>query len=138
MIDLTVIETLITNAKVAVLVEGVTSVKPAIEKGINAQTAAFVLPLLTPSKKIAGGSLVQYERPEKFAVVVALRTGGKGSSNKVFSDLVNGVEDALTGVFLPDMDYAIELGNGGLIPTKLTDQVFWQIEFSLKTFKRAS
>jgi len=138
MIDLTVIETLITNAKVAILVEGVTSVKPAIEKGINAQTAAFVLPLLTPSKKIAGGSLIEYERPEKFAVVVALRTGGNGSSNKVFSDLVNGVEDALTGVFLPGMEYAIELGNGGLIPTKLTDQVFWQIEFSLKTFKRVS
>lgn len=138
MIDLTAVETLITDAKTFVLVDGITSVKTAVDKGINTQNAAFVLPLLTPSRKIASGSIVEYERPEKFAVVVALRTGGKGSSNKVFSDLVNSVENALVGKTLFGMECAIELGNGGLIPTKLIDHVFWQIEFSIKTFKRVS
>lgn len=135
MIDLTPVEMLITSAKVATLVEGATSVKPAIEKGINTQNAVFVLPLLTPSKKVSGGTIREYERLEKFAAVIALRTGGKGG-NKEFSDLVNGVENALVGEVLPGTECAIELGNGGLIPTKLVDHVFWQIEFSIRTFKR--
>jgi hypothetical protein len=138
MIDLTPVEALLTDTKTFALVDGVTSVKPAVEKGINTQNAVFVLPLLTPAKKTAGGSFSEYERIERFAAVACLRTGGRGSSNQVFSDLVNTIENTLMGKKLPGHEFAIELGNGGLIPTKLTDHVFWQIEFSLKTFKRAS
>lgn len=136
MIDLTHAETLITNAKLVPLVEGATSIKPALDKGIATQSAVFVLPLLTPAKKVSGGTIREYERLEKFAAVVALKTGGKGGSNKQFSDLVNGVEDALVGNILPGTQCAIELGNGGQIPTKLVDHVFWQTEFSIRTFKR--
>jgi len=132
MIDLTAIETLLNHSKTFRKVHGVLDVRQAIEKGINNQSEAFVMPLNTRSDKSSSGTFTEYKNTHRFAVVVGMRQQKQGAgSNKDFAALVHKAIQALAGKSVSGIEGLIELGSGALLPIRNNSCVFWQQEFSI-------
>lgn len=138
MIDLTPVEALLNAIKtdgkpVFTKVEGVLSVKSAVDNGINEQTKCFVMPLNSRNQKVSGGSFIQYQGQAAFAVVIGMRSSGHrhGGDNRQLAELIHLVTQALLGQTIEGALHPIELGNGGLLPVNNNSCVFWQQEFTL-------
>lgn len=138
MIDLTPIETLLKATKTFKSVEGALDVRQAIDAGVSTSNAVYVMPLRTRSKKLSGGTFVEYENTHGFALVVGIRKHNNGGSNADFAKLVSQAINALLGKTLPGSLYSIEIGNGGLLPLKNNKSAFWQQEFSIKYTQEAN
>lgn len=138
MIDLTPIETLLKATKTFKSVEGALDVRQAIDTGVSTSNAVYVMPLQTRTKKLSGGTFVEYENTHGFALVVGIRKHKNSGSNAEFAELVSQAVDTLLGKTLPGSPYPIEVGHGGLLPLKNNKSAFWQQEFSIKYTQEAN
>lgn len=133
MIDLTPVETLLRNTESFEYVEGVLSVRNAINNGISGQNAAFVMPMGDVPTPTSRGNFYEDQVRFKFAVVIGLSTGGgsDGGDNAQLAELIATCIDTTIAQLVDGASNPIELGPGGLLPINNSGCVFWQQEFSV-------